>query len=139
MKLPHLVNYNTRPKMGGETKLFVVNIRPEYKNDVGLHVHEYTHVVQWYLSTALTLLLAFLTAISPVTAPLSVFLVILSTATHTLLYSLVPKYRLYCEVSAYKKQIACYPKDTSKEFAIQALTTKYKLKLTREEAIRLLK
>ena len=102
-------------------------------------MHEYTHVVQWYAALALTLLLAFLTALSPVTAPLSVLLVILCTATHTLLYILVRKYRLYCEVSAYKKQIDCYPPGTSKEFAIQALTTKYNLKVTREEAVELLK
>ena len=139
MKLPHIVNYNTRPKMGGEANLFVVNIRPEYKNDVGLHVHEYTHVVQWYICLALTLLLALISLLSPATTPLSILLAIISPATHSLLYSLVPKYRLKCEVSAYRKQLARYPTNTSNEFAIEALTTKYNLKISREEAVRLLK
>lgn len=43
-----IVRYNNKPSMAGEAKYCFMNIKPKYKDDVGLHVHEYGHVKQWW-------------------------------------------------------------------------------------------
>jgi hypothetical protein len=57
---------------------------------------------------------------------------------HALLYLLVPRYRLWAEVRAYRRQIACYPAGTPVDFAARALATKYRLKISEEGARSLL-
>jgi hypothetical protein len=54
MILPHLTIYtdNLPPNVGGTAQGFLVKIRPKYKDDVGIHNHEYKHVKQWYKALA---------------------------------------------------------------------------------------
>ena len=86
-------------------------IRPHKKNDEGLYQHELTHVKQGFKG-------------------LFVF--------HSLLYLLVPKYRLACEVEAYKVQLKYYKDDRTSLFA-KFIAEKYKLKVSREEVEKMLR
>lgn len=68
---------DTLENAAGKANGPVVRIDKDYKRDVGLHLHEYEHVKQWY--KALTL-------------------------PHSLLYLFVPRYRYWCELQAYRIQ-----------------------------------
>ena len=85
-------------------------IRPEYKDDLGLKAHEMEHVKQWLFTLGL----------------------------HSILYLLFSEYRLWAEVDAYKVQAEYYPDDRKPLFA-QYIATKYKLNITKEDALKLLK
>ena len=122
---------NIAEKFAGETWGPLIKIRPKYINDTGLLEHEKTHVRQWYAVLALGLLLgALLTLlVSP-----SLWLVFgLAPVLHQLLYQWVRPYRRWCEVQAYRKQIAVggYASTT---FAVTALVEKYDLGLSVDEA-----
>ncbi|MDY7569417.1 hypothetical protein QN377_05095 [Pseudomonas sp. CCC4.1] len=122
-------------KFGGETRGPLISIRPKYSADVGLIEHEKTHVRQWYVVLALGLLLCTLLTllVSPSLWPMYG----LAPFLHQLLYKLVRVYRRWCEVRAYRKQIATGGY-ASNEFAVSALVDKYGLRLSREEARALL-
>lgn len=59
----------------------LIFIRPEYRDDVGLREHEWTHVKQWFRTLGL----------------------------HSLLYLFCWRYRFNAEVEAYKVQASYYP------------------------------
>ena len=131
-----ILKYNDKPSMAGEAKYCFINIKPKYKDDVGLHVHEYQHVKQWWAWVVLfTILAAICFPLNPV---LSAVLFSLGLVAHNACYMAVKPYAKACEISCYRKQIACYPKGTSIEFAVRALMGKYKFKMTREEATKAL-
>ena len=95
-------------------KFFVIRIRKQYKGDpreAGLLAHEKVHVNQAWKGLLLG---------------------------HQLYYTFNKKYRLKCEVEAYKAQIACYDYDVAPQFA-KFLATKYNLRITEFEALLLLK
>ena len=88
----------------------IIFIRPEYKDDIGLHAHERTHVKQawkWILP------------------PL-----------HALVYALDDRYRLACEVEAYREQ-ARYSPQNIERFA-EFIARDYDLPITKEYALELL-
>lgn len=85
-------------------------IRPAYRGDRGLLEHERVHVRQWLRSLGL----------------------------HALLYLLWHDYRLRCEVEAYQVQAAHSAGDIAPVFA-RLIATKYRLKITEHEALRLLR
>ncbi|MDA7023990.1 hypothetical protein [Pseudomonas fragi] len=120
---------------GGTAQGPIIKILSKYKDDVGLLEHEKVHVRQWYAVLALGLLLSTLLTllVSPSLWPLYG----LAPFVHQLLYKLGRPYRRWCEVQAYRKQIAIGGY-TSSEFAVAALVEKYDLGLSIDEARALL-
>ncbi|WP_278940774.1 hypothetical protein [Pseudomonas helleri] len=127
---------NTLPNgFGGTAQGPIIKMLSKYKGDTGLIEHEKTHVRQWYAALVIWLLLcALLTLlVSPSLWPLFG----LSPFLHQLLYKLVRPYRCWCEVQAYRKQIAVGGY-LSNDFAVAALVEKYGLKLSADKARALL-
>ena len=85
-----------------------VFIRQGYENDKGLLEHELCHVKQWW-----------------------------DNPIHSLQYLMSKKYRLNCEIEAYKVQNQCYPDDRRWLFA-GFIADHYGLNVSQEEAFKLL-
>lgn len=94
-----------------------------------------THVRQWYAALAIWLLLCAL--LSPVVSPVLWPVCGLAPLVHPVLYKLVRPYRQWCEVQAYRKQIAVGGY-LSNDFAVAALVEKYDFKLSAGKARALL-
>lgn len=98
---------NLPANFAGTAQAFVVKIRPKYKDDKGLHEHEYTHVKQWYKWLFLWLLFTALLVLGTyehlglTLAPLA----IAGVGVHGLLYLLVPSYKFHAEAEAYAVQV----------------------------------
>ena len=120
---------------GGLASGPLIRIRPKYKGDAGLLEHEKTHVRQWYGVLAIGLL--FSTLLMLLVSPSLWPLYGLAPFSHQLLYKFVRPYRRWCEVRAYRKQIAIGGY-ISNEFAVTALVEKYALGLSVDEARALL-
>lgn len=121
-------------KFGGIAQGPLIKLRSKYKDDTGLIEHEKTHVHQWYFCLAVGL---FLSAILTTFASLSLWpLFFLAPFLHQLLYRFVRPYRCWCEIRAYRKQIAVGGY-TSND-AATALADKYDLKLSADKARSLL-
>lgn len=122
---------NLAREFGGTTKGPFIRIRPKYINDTGLIEHEKTHVRQWYAVMIIGLLLCMLLtlAVTPSLWPLFGVAPFL----HQLLYKIVRPYRGWCEIRAYRQQIAVGGY-ASNDFALTALIEKYDLGLTANEA-----
>ena len=120
---------------GGVTQGPIIKILPKYKDDIGLLEHEKTHVWQWYFLLAVGLLLG--TMLTLLVSPSLWPLFGLAPFLHQLLYKLVRPYRCWCEVQAYRKQIAVGGY-LSNDFAVAALVGKYDLKLSADKARALL-
>lgn len=120
---------------GGTTQGPVIKILPKYKDDIGLLEHEKTHVRQWYFWLAVGLLLG--TMLTLLVSPSLWPLFGLAPFLHQLLYKFVRPYRCWCEVQAYRKQIAVGGY-LSNDFAVAALVEKYDLKLSADKARSLL-
>jgi hypothetical protein len=123
-------------QFGGVAKWFWIRIRPKYKDDKGLHEHEIEHVRQWWQATFIGCLVV--AALGYYTVPEGWFIGVAGLATHDLLYSLFPKYRLWAEVEAHKAQLKHYPDDRVPLFA-KRIASLYDLKITAEEAERMLR
>jgi hypothetical protein len=111
--LPALVIYTDKlPKdwQGGVTQGPVIRLRPKYKDDPGILAHELVHVRQWYLTLTL----------------------------HSLLHLLVPRYKLWSEVQAYREQAKHYAEDRRPQFA-EFLASRYGLDITASQALERLK
>jgi hypothetical protein len=108
--LTFYTNFGVPQGSAGATRGPVIFIRPEKRGDEGLYRHELTHVRQ----------------------SLAGLLVV-----HALLYLLVPRYRLWCEVQAYREQLK-YSPGREARFA-RAIATKYNLQITPEAAEKLLR
>lgn len=112
----------------------VVLIRPKYRDDGGLHAHEYLHVDQWYATTILSAMLIY-AACSHFGWPL--YFMAASVAVFALLYRFTG-FGLWCEVQCYRKQLKYYADDRTKLFA-GFLATKYRFSVTPERAEYLLR
>ena len=120
---------------GGTAQGPLIKLLPKYQHDAGLIEHEKTHVRQWYAVLAIGLLLC--TLLTLLVAPSLWPLYGLAPLLHPLLYKFVRPYRRWCEVQAYRKQIAIGGY-ASNEFAVTALVEKYGLRLSVDEARALL-
>ena len=89
----------------------LIFIRPQYKGDAGLVAHEQVHVRQAFIG---------------------LFIV------HAWLYLLSDRYKLWCEVAAYKEQAKHYADDRLPQFA-GFISHNYGLSITHQEALKLLK
>lgn len=99
------------PGVGGCANGPVIRILEKYRDDRGIYEHELKHVKQWFCNLLLV---------------------------HSVLYLLSSKYRLWAEVSAYKEQLKCYSDDRSELFA-SYISKYYNIKITQEEALKLLR
>ena len=120
---------------GGTAQGPLIKLLPKYQSDVGLIEHEKAHVRQWYFWFALGLLIC-----TVLTLLVSLFLWPLFGLTpvlHQVLYKFVRSYRRWCEVQAYRKQIAT-GRYSSNDFAVTMLVEKYDLDLSIDEARALL-
>ena len=120
---------------GGTAQGPLIKLLPKYQHDVGLIEHEKTHVRQWYAVLAIGLLLCTLLTLLVSAALWPLYG--LALFSHQLLYKFVRPYRRWCEVKAYRKQIAIGGY-ASNEFAVTALVEKYGLRLGADEARALL-
>lgn len=120
---------------GGTAQGPLIKVLTKYKDDTGLLEHEKTHVRQWYFWLAAGLLLCTALTLSVSSSLWPLFG--LAPVLHPLLYKFVRPYRQWCEVQAYRKQIAVGGY-TSNDFAVTALVEKYGLGLSREKAEALL-
>lgn len=124
---------------GGCATAFIIRIRPKYRdNDEGIHQHELFHVRHWYAFTFLSLAVLaavsfFFTALTwaPLPAALAVF---------PLLY-LIPQFRQWEEIAAYKVQLKYPPATTADRDRYAALYAKYisddyGLNISQEEALK---
>lgn len=120
---------------GGTAQGPLIKLLPKYQSDVGLIEHEKAHVRQWYFWFALGLLIC-----TVLTLLVSLFLwplFGLAPVLHQVLYKFVRPYRRWCEVQAYRKQIATGGY-SSNDFAVTMLVEKYDLDLSIDEARALL-
>jgi hypothetical protein len=135
VKLPHLTIYtdNLPPNVGGTAQAFVVKIRPKYKDDKGIHDHEYVHVKQWYRLLFIWLLAVGL-AVASEWVPLEYAgVAIAGVGLHGLLYLLIPSYRLEAEAEAYAAQVKPDRSDLDLMAYRMALPS-YRLGITQEQA-----
>ena len=115
---------------GGRAIGPVILLRPKYKGtDEGIYQHEVVHVKQWFTISAIACGLLYL--IHPVLTPAGI-------GVFGLLYMLIPEVRLWSEVQAFKKQAEYYPDDRIPLFAA-AIATRYNLKISKENAEKLLR
>lgn len=120
---------------GGIAQGPFIKILSKYEGDIGLLDHEKTHVRQWHAALAIWLLLCAL--LSLVVLPSLWPVCGLAPLVHPVLYKLVRPYRQWCEVKAYRNQLATGGYSTD-EFAVIALVEKYDLRLSADEAKALL-
>ena len=110
-----------------------VLIRPKYKDDKGIHAHEYTHVKQWYKWTALW---AILVTLALLVLPEAAYVIVpfygLSVGIFPLMYALVKSFRLESEAEAYAAQVKAGA-DLDK-MAKHLANPNYKLGISEEEA-----
>ena len=136
MKLPHIVKY-TDKVLQGESGLFVIYLNPAKRGDIGLFVHEYEHVKQWYLCLAIGLMLALgvYLLLSNLTA--SLFICAVSISLKGILYTYVKPFRQWAEVKAFRAQIKVTDGE-HQEFFSNALVNNYKLSISYGKALQLL-
>ena len=109
---PALIIYTDRvlgPRAGGDTRAFVIFIRPKYRGDVGMRMHELQHVRQWWTGCAIGFLFGQLWAWTyPLLMPWWEWLTycaVLGGTAHELLYYFVRRYRMWGEAQAYREQM----------------------------------
>lgn len=119
---------------GGDAKFCRVRVLPKCQDDAGLLAHELTHVKQFWRLALLALPLATLLWWFDLPLVIALWPVLL----HNGLYKFNARYRLYCEVAAYRVQATLYKDDRRPQFA-KFISTAYRLDITPEQALQLLK
>lgn len=124
------------PNTGGDARGPVIRILEKYRNDRGIYEHELVHVKQWAALASLGLLWALgcVGAGYMQYANLGIPALIL----HPLLYTVVPHYKLWSEVQAYREQAKHYADDRRSLFA-QFIVESYGLKVTHADVLQLLR
>lgn len=134
--IPHIkiLTEKLPARVAGYTTGPVIWIKPRYKDDRGLIEHELVHVYQWYMWMFPMLILA--AVLYP--NPSYIYAVAGAIGLAGLVYLLVPKYKLWAEVQAYKEQAKWYPDDRRPLFA-KFIAENYKLNISQAEALAKLK
>ena len=111
MKYPLVFYVDTLPNgFGGMAHGPIIRILKRLRDDEGIRQHELVHVRQWLFTLGLL----------------------------PLLYLWFPKFKLWAEVQAYRKQLQYYADDRSWQFS-EFIATRYGLDVTQEHARQLLK
>jgi len=133
MKLPRIVIYSDNLPNGidGDALMFIVRIRNQYRNDHGILAHEDEHVKQWYTCFAAGIITSFMLwvlaySMWPIT-------LVLGVGAHSIMYSLVDRYRLWSEVAAYRVQ-ANYFADDRRELFASFIASRYRLSISASDA-----
>ena len=112
----------------------LIFIRPAHKDNESVYLHELEHVKQWYALTATLLLVTLALCWSlPEIQPWWPGLTLLSLLAHNGLYILSDRYRLWCEVRAYRVQAMGNP--LVLVLFAEVLATRYNLRLTAADAL----
>ena len=140
---PTIIQYsdNVPEGVGGYAKLFYVRIRTKYEGtDIGILMHELLHVKQFYalLFVWLCLCTAFAVRVETEYWVLGLALMPLGFVIHPLLYTIIPEYKLSCEVECYQEQAKHYDDDRLPRFA-RYISNEYGLKISEEDALKLLR
>jgi hypothetical protein len=135
--VPALIRYtDDMPQwVGGYAKWFYIAIRPKYKDDKGIHAHELEHVKQWWITTILAAVI--IGAICYRTGYSYAYMGF-SVSVFQILYSVIPWFKLMCEVECYKEQMKHYSDDRAPLFA-KFISEKYNLNVTQQHALNLLR
>ena len=136
-----LTIYTNSIKYAGEARGPVILIKPQYKEDKGLHAHEMVHVRQWLVATVVAAMVGYIAYAAWLSAHFGLdglALIGLAPAAHGVLYTFVTVYRLHCEVEAYRVQADCYPDDRRPMFA-RYIAEDYGLKISQSKALELLR
>lgn len=114
------------PGVGGCANGPVIRILDKYRTDRGIYQHELTHVLQWlYAGLAASLLIV---AVWSQLQTFPLWWAAIGMVAHSLLYLLVPAYKLWAEVQAYREQAKWYPNDRRPLFA-RFIAANYGLKV----------
>lgn len=98
-----IVIYTDKVEGGERVKLLpIILINPKYKNDKGLHEHEYLHVKHWATITIVMFMCLFMLMHWAIA-------LLIGWYAHGLLYTFVDKFRLWSEVQCYRKQLQYSP------------------------------
>ena len=143
INLPKVVVYtdNLPENVGGRTNAFVVRIKNKYRDDAGIHAHEYEHVRQWYVGVLLGLIAALALITMPglaAWAQLWPVAIAIAISLPSVAYAVIPAYKLWAEVKAYQVQAGYYADDRKPLFA-QFISANYGLDITPEAALTLLR
>jgi len=95
-----------QPNVGGCANGPIIRILEKYRNDRGIYEHEMVHVKQWFFTLGL----------------------------HSFLYLLVPAYKLWTEVQAYREQAKYYDDDRLPLFAT-FISLNYGLHISQSDAL----
>jgi hypothetical protein len=109
LHLKFITNWFVPAKFGAVTYGPLIFIRPSRANDVGIYKHELVHVEQFWRNPFFGLS-----------------------------YLFSKEARLWYELEAYREQLKWYDDDRSTTFA-RFMATKYKLDITEQQALNLLK
>lgn len=107
---------NLPANVAGRANAFLIRIRPKYRNDKGIHVHEELHVTQWWCGVLIGLLVAVALSFGS-WAGYWPFALIIGAGLHPLAYGAIWQYRLMCEVACYRAQALHYADDRRLLFA----------------------
>lgn len=138
MNLPSITIYtdNLPAGFGGVAYGPYIRIRPQYRDDKGIHAHEQTHANQWWAWVLLGSVAAYF--LYPMGNFYWYYALLAGVGMHAVLYKFVHTYRLWCEVQAYKTQASYYVDNRRLLFA-RFISEKYGLKISTEDACNLLK
>ena len=120
--------------IGGVAVMFWTTVLDKYRDDTGLMMHELEHVKQFWRLALLSIPLVIL--LWGLSLPLGFAL--WPVPAHSLLYRVSKRYRLYCEVEAYRLQASSYPDDRRPIFA-HYIANDYRLDIAPAAALKLLK
>jgi len=130
---------NIPNNFGGYTIGPWVRIRPKYKDDVGLHNHEYEHVRQFWVASFIGIfIMSTLTFGLFLTGNFQEYMYgfpVLGFALPAILYTFFDQYRFQAEIEAYAIQLNTYGTKLIPEWLITSIMTKYKLNVTKEQVI----
>ena len=119
--------------VGGTTKTFVIAIRPQYKDDERMHMHELEHVRQfWSLFAIIGLIGAAIVYTQHLLPLFYLHAALIGFSAHTGLYNLVARYRFWAEAKAYAIQTK--PDRSDIDVMAYRLFSSYDLGITLPEA-----
>lgn len=143
-----LKDYGDGTRQAGTASLWRIKIHPDFTDDVGLLAHESEHVAQFWRAGLLAALALLLFGMESGAVAVGGLLVhpwwLIPGAlfgAHPLLYLLVPAYRLWAEVVAYRLQAATRAGDGKDRLPLFAefLAKRYRLDISQAEALRQLR
>lgn len=100
---PTLVRYELISDAGGYQKGPFVVIDPKYRNDRGLHAHEYRHILHFYLIALVSLIVLWY--ILPLGTDVKIVSTPLAIAMYHVLMATSSSFRMWAEIDCYRRQL----------------------------------